>query len=766
MENAKKTENQSLIREARMIVREVNEAQMRSFDGRFKGRGIVTCAGGYQYFTNAWILINMLRHRGCRLPIELWHYGEQEMDDKMRRMIHALDVQCLDVTPFCDKPGRSGWALKTAAIARSSFEEVLFLDADNVPVRDPSFLFNIPQYKKSGILFWPGDKLISGKHPFLNIFGLDYKNEPEVELGQLVINKRLGWEPLVFAEQLNLRSDVFHRLECGGEELFRSACRKLGNPYAMPESPPQMLTTGDAQDAVLCQHDFTGERLFQHRMFCKWDLLGGNPWVGGFFFESQCHIFLDELKKRWDGRCGVKDHRFRPASLVQCERSLMGKPWRLELSGPVEQPRPHRKPNASQPALKASLPDFVQAPPNLTSINVEGRAADIGAVLSTTSPAQNPNRFTRELEFARNGTLKKGADPTTGLFWELSAYEKGMQLLLSSENRGLISLKRITKDCWKGSCIDGSMAGRDVTLSTIESIIPNLARAVKGRSTQSIRQEIVRTVGKQIHVTCSGAELSDHIMATYACTGLSRFGVDVTFHTSQSAWLSRVAEPGLVITKKPRKGCRDLNYDYWDQMRYGASRASWYASGLHPLLAPARPGIELRGVKRRFPFDKYILLKPCSENRNQMWPETHWTRLANLLRGEGYELIAFGTENQAGTLLRIFSQTQTYWVVGQSPEWIVDALLGAKAYVGIDHGITHLAGLLGVKTVAIHSQFPGSFLWTPAKVASVTPSTDCTFCRWQFDRGYLQSCEAGCSALATVSPEAVASALLKLLDKK
>ncbi len=40
------------------------------------------------------------------------------------------------------------------AILHSSFEEVLFLDADNTPVRDPSLLFNYDEFRK-GDLFWP-----------------------------------------------------------------------------------------------------------------------------------------------------------------------------------------------------------------------------------------------------------------------------------------------------------------------------------------------------------------------------------------------------------------------------------------------------------------------------------------------------------------------------------------------------------------------------------------------------------------------------------
>ena len=38
------------------------------------------CGGGLRYFPCAWVCINMLRHVGCRLPIEFWYQGNEEMD--------------------------------------------------------------------------------------------------------------------------------------------------------------------------------------------------------------------------------------------------------------------------------------------------------------------------------------------------------------------------------------------------------------------------------------------------------------------------------------------------------------------------------------------------------------------------------------------------------------------------------------------------------------------------------------------------------------
>jgi hypothetical protein len=45
--------------------------------------------------------------------------------------------------------------IKAAAVINSSFKEILYLDSDNLPATDPSFLFETEEYKSTGALFWP-----------------------------------------------------------------------------------------------------------------------------------------------------------------------------------------------------------------------------------------------------------------------------------------------------------------------------------------------------------------------------------------------------------------------------------------------------------------------------------------------------------------------------------------------------------------------------------------------------------------------------------
>jgi AAA+ ATPase superfamily predicted ATPase len=54
----------------------------------------------------------------------------------------------------------------------------------------------------------------------------------------------------------------------------------------------------------MCQHDFQGRRVFQHRNMDKWRLDGSNRQIRGFLFEDQCREFLSELRSRWSGKVG------------------------------------------------------------------------------------------------------------------------------------------------------------------------------------------------------------------------------------------------------------------------------------------------------------------------------------------------------------------------------------------------------------------------------------------------------------------------------
>lgn len=45
----------------------------------------------------------------------------------------------------------------------------------------------------------------------------------------------------------------------------------------------------------MCQHDFAGRRIFQHRNFAKFSLTVPNQRIDGFLHEQRCFEYLREL---------------------------------------------------------------------------------------------------------------------------------------------------------------------------------------------------------------------------------------------------------------------------------------------------------------------------------------------------------------------------------------------------------------------------------------------------------------------------------------
>src|SRR5688572_10769411 len=172
--------------------------------GQFSGRGIVIAAGGSIMFTNAYVLVSVLRKSlGCTLPIEIWHFGAEEMSPAMADLLRELDVELVDALPRIAAAGidiRDGWQLKPFCLQHSRFEEVLLLDADQVPVADPARVFEWPEYRETGAVFWPDIVAVRADNPIWKGMGLSSQLPAiSIESGQLVLDKRRHWRALSIA---------------------------------------------------------------------------------------------------------------------------------------------------------------------------------------------------------------------------------------------------------------------------------------------------------------------------------------------------------------------------------------------------------------------------------------------------------------------------------------------------------------------------------------------------------------------------------------
>lgn len=293
------------------------------------GRGIVTAIGG-RHIASGWVCLTLLREEhGCRLPIEVWHLGDVDFPPHLRRLFERFDVTFVDGTVVARQypmQELTGWTLKPLAIAHSRFAEVLWIDADNVPLAEPTYLFNDPRYRRSGAIFWADIRQVNPYNPIWRICNLEPPEAPEWESGQVLLNKRHHWRALQLTLHFNAWSTFYFRYVLGDKDTFHLAWRILDARFDTPDVPPVAATNepvpgGRHPTAALAlwQYDLSGRPLFLHRPGAEWVPYGRNVVCDGFDPHQRCLAALDELREVWDGHLHPP-----PAPAAKQEHELAG----------------------------------------------------------------------------------------------------------------------------------------------------------------------------------------------------------------------------------------------------------------------------------------------------------------------------------------------------------------------------------------------------------------------------------------------------------
>jgi alpha 1,2-mannosyltransferase len=215
----------------------------------FDGTGIVMMGGG-EYFGPAIIGLHMLRKLGCTLPVEIFVADQTEYEPGVcEDYLLLYHARCVVLSEFLGAGSASGskfdvthYQLKSLAMLFSSFEEVLYLDSDSIPLVNPTTdLFATEPYISSGLVLWP-DYWISTESPlFYKIAGLSFpSNLPKSssEAGQILINKKTHLKSLLLATYYNVYGPEYYYpllsqgvLGQGDKETFMAAALVIGEPY-------------------------------------------------------------------------------------------------------------------------------------------------------------------------------------------------------------------------------------------------------------------------------------------------------------------------------------------------------------------------------------------------------------------------------------------------------------------------------------------------------------------------------------------------------
>jgi alpha 1,2-mannosyltransferase len=237
-------------------------------------KGIVTSAGG-SYFPVLIVSLLMLRRSGSTLPVEVFLTTPSEYEPLCDSVLPSLNAKCIVLSDLLvDTPHSfpiKTYQLKIFAMLFSSFEDLLFLDADNFPIHPPEELFLTEPFTTHHLVLWP-DYWTSTASPYFSmITGLEaniIRTRPTIEAGQILVSKKYHAKTLLLAAYYNVYSEYFYPMISqggpgeGDKDTFAPAALVLNSTFYTVESPPVHLGVRVAGGSAVVQYDPSNARPF------------------------------------------------------------------------------------------------------------------------------------------------------------------------------------------------------------------------------------------------------------------------------------------------------------------------------------------------------------------------------------------------------------------------------------------------------------------------------------------------------------------------
>lgn len=296
------------------------------------GRSIVTSCYRSE-IPGTWILLTELRRLKMPLPIEVFYRQGELNDAEISEMEKISPGQIVfkmiksTANDFKDRWGNSkGWSTKVFAILESQYAENLWIDCDNVPIRNCMDLFDDPEYSKKGSLFWRdvysidrADQYHSGSVMW-QVFRVTPNDGEPFESGQFLINKPMVWDQFNMMLHFTINNQIYYQFG-GDAECWRLAWQLVNikknqyhssfNYHSSQDVPYGMIPYGPFHKgvpnpwgkygggSVMVQRDRQGRELFNHRNINKWRWKGDNPYNADVINESNYHMIMRHIKTKY-----------------------------------------------------------------------------------------------------------------------------------------------------------------------------------------------------------------------------------------------------------------------------------------------------------------------------------------------------------------------------------------------------------------------------------------------------------------------------------
>ncbi|EPS28658.1 putative alpha-mannosyltransferase [Penicillium oxalicum 114-2] len=171
-------------------------------------RGIVSTAGG-AYLPVLVISLRMLRRTGSTLPMEVFLADEDEYEAHICDVVlPSLNAQCVVLSRIlASAPAEiAKYQFKPFAMLFSSFQDILFLDADAFPLINPEVLFETDPFRSMGLVTWPDFWASSISPLFYEIIDLPPPRlnlRASTESGELLLSKKTHARTLLLVTYYN-----------------------------------------------------------------------------------------------------------------------------------------------------------------------------------------------------------------------------------------------------------------------------------------------------------------------------------------------------------------------------------------------------------------------------------------------------------------------------------------------------------------------------------------------------------------------------------
>ncbi|KAH3685980.1 hypothetical protein WICPIJ_003047 [Wickerhamomyces pijperi] len=318
-------------------------------EGVFKGKGIVMVGGG-DFLGTALTSILTLRDTGSKLPLELILTSFDEYQaDVCEVMLPSLNAKCIILEEVLGSDLFEGlnlkkYELKVLGLFVSTFEHALLMDADNLAVKSPDYILNSSLFKKYGYIIWMDFWRQTISPYFYQIAGInigepvrkdgiypdrDFSSRGESQLadlegaipdstceaGQLAINKRTHFKPLLMTVYYNLLGFKFYyqllgqgAVGIGDKDTFIAGLTVFGiEPYFVKQRPLLLgynygENEAEWQDTTMVQYDPVQD--FEYYSAAKEYMISKkiDPRINIFLNNDFTNNLRDEMQKALSGK--------------------------------------------------------------------------------------------------------------------------------------------------------------------------------------------------------------------------------------------------------------------------------------------------------------------------------------------------------------------------------------------------------------------------------------------------------------------------------